>query len=94
MYKRQLFHSVTVEEGAQVRYSILMPGTVVKAGAVVEYTIVAERGSIGAGAHVGSAPTGGEDWGITVVAQEVRVGRGSLVPAKAMVTRNVKGVKI
>ena len=89
-----LFHSVTVEEGAQVRYSILMPGTVVKAGAVVEYTIVAERGSIGAGAHVGSAPTGGEDWGITVVAQEVRVGSGSLVPAKAMVTRNVKGVKI
>lgn len=89
-----LFHSVTVEEGAQVRYSILMPGTVVKEGAVVEYTIVAERGSIGAGAHVGSAPTGDEDWGITVVAQDIRVGDGVSVPAKAMVTRNVKGVKL
>lgn len=89
-----LFHSVTVEEGAQVRYSILMPGTVVKEGAVVEYTIVAEHGSIGAGAHVGSAPTGDEDWGITVVAQEIRVGDGASVPAKAMVTRNVKGVKL
>ncbi|MEA4954346.1 MAG: glucose-1-phosphate adenylyltransferase [Pseudoflavonifractor sp.] len=89
-----LFHSVTVEEGAQVRYSILMPGTVVKEGAVVEYTIVAERGSIGAGAHVGSAPTGDEDWGITVVAQDIRVGDGASVPAKAMVTRNVKGVKL
>ena len=34
-----LFHSVTVEEGAVVRYSILMPGTVVKKGAVaVSYT--------------------------------------------------------
>ena len=28
-----LFHSVTVEEGAKVEYSILMPGAVVKAGA-------------------------------------------------------------
>ena len=34
-----LFHSVTVEEGAVVRYSILMPGTVVKAGASLAYVI-------------------------------------------------------
>ena len=88
-----LFHSVTVEEGAQVRYSILMPGAVVKAGAVVEYAIVAENSVIGAGAHVGTAPTGDEDWGIAVVAQDLKVGDGATVPAKAMITRNVKGVK-
>jgi len=88
-----LFHSVTVEEGAQVRYSILMPGTVVKAGAVVEYAIVAERATIGADAHVGSAPNGSEDWGIAVVAQDITVGDGAEVPAKSMVTRNIKGVK-
>ena len=86
-----LFHSVTVEEGAVVRYSILMPGTVVKAGAVVEYAIVAEGASIGAGAHVGSAPPGGDDWGIAVVAQNIKVGDGAVVPPKAMVTHNVKG---
>ena len=34
-----LFHSVIVEEGAVVRYSILMPGTVVKAGACLTYVI-------------------------------------------------------
>ena len=89
-----LFHSVTVEEGAQVRYSILMPGAVIKAGAVVEYAIVAERAVIGAGAHVGSAPPGGDDWGIAVIAQDLKVGNGAVVPPKAMITRNVKGVKV
>ena len=88
-----LFHSVTVGEGASVRYSILMPGAVVEAGAVVEYAIVAERSVIGQGAHVGSAPPGGKDWGIAVVAQDLKVGPGAVVPAKAIITRNVKGVR-
>ncbi len=87
-----LFHSVTVEEGAVVRYSILMPGTVVKAGAVVEYAIVAENAVIGENARVGAAPDGCEDWGIAVVAQNLTVGSGAVVAPKAMVTRNVKGV--
>ena len=91
-----LFHSVTVEPGAQVRYSILMPGTVVKAGAVVEYAIVAENSVIGEGATVGSAPprAGSDDWGITVVAQDVEVGGGCIVPANSMITKNVKGGEV
>ena len=32
-----------------------------------------------------------EDWGIAVVAQGIRVGKEAVVPAKAMITRNVKG---
>ena len=49
-----LFHSVRVEEGARVAYSILMPGTVsVKAGAVVEYAIIAENTVVGEQAHGG-----------------------------------------
>ena len=90
-----LFRSVTVEEGATVRYSILMPGTVVKAGATVDYTIVAENAVIGAGAVVGTPPPedGDGDWGITVVASDVRVGDRAVVPAHSMVTRNVKAVK-
>ena len=86
-----LFHSVIVEEGAVVRYSILMPGTVVRKGAVVEYAIVAENSVIGESARVGSSPDGTEAWGIAVVAQNLNIGSGAVVPPKAMVTRNVKG---
>ena len=85
-----LFHSVTVEEGATVRYSILMPGAVVKKGAVVEYAIVAERATIGEKAHVGGKKTKSEDWGIAVVAQDLTVGDGATVSPNAMVTKNVK----
>ena len=89
-----LFHSVTVEKGAKVRYSILMPGATVKAGADVEYAIVAENAVIGAGAQVGAPPAADadpEEWGIAVVAEGIKVGDNAVVPAKAMVTRNVKG---
>ncbi len=87
-----LFHSVTVEEGATVRFSVLMPGAVVKKGAVVEYAIIAERSVIGEGAHVGEAPvSGSEEKNIAVVAQDLKVGDGAVVEAGAMVTKNVKG---
>ena len=89
-----LFHSVTVGKGAKVRYSILMPGATVKEGAVVEYAIVAENAVIGAGARVGTPPSDNgdpEEWGIAVVAEGIKVGDNAVVPAKAMVTRNVKG---
>ena len=89
-----LFHSVKVEKGARVHYSIIMPGAVVKEGAQVEYAIVAENAVIGAGAKVGAIPAEAEnagDWGITVVAEGIKVGDHAVVPAKAMVTRNVKG---
>ena len=91
-----LFHSVRVEEGARVSYSILMPGTVVKAGAVVEYAIIAENTVIGQDAKVGTPPpedAPSDDWGIAVVAQNLKVGDRAVVPAKAMITRNVKGGK-
>ncbi len=88
-----LFHSVIVEEGAKVSYSILMPGTVVKTGAVVEYTIVAENTVIGRNARVGAPPTADnqEDWGIAVIAQNLKVGDNATISPKAMITKNVKG---
>ena len=88
-----LFHSVTVEEGAKVSYSILMPGTVVKTGAVVEYAIVAENTVIGRNARVGAPPTAenSADWGIAVVAQNLKVGDNAAISPKAMITKNVKG---
>ncbi len=86
-----LFHSVTVEEGANVQYSILMPGAVVKAGAQVSYAIVAEDAVIEARAVVGSAPTESPDWGIAVVAGGVTVGEDAVVSPSAMVREDVKG---
>ena len=86
-----LFHSVTVEEGANVQYSILMPGTVVKAGANIQYAIVAENAVIEAGAQVGAAPTGEDGWGVAVVAGGVTVGEKAVVKPAAMIREDVKG---
>ena len=86
-----LFHSVTVEEGADVQYSILMPGTVVKAGAKVHYAIVAENSVIESGAQVGSAPTGEDGWGIAVVASDLTIGENAVVKPAAMIREDVKG---
>ncbi len=86
-----LFHSVTVEEGAEVQYSILMPGTTVKAGAKISYAILAEGATVEAGATVGAPPDGSEDWGIAVVAAGLNVGEKAVVAPKAMIRENVKG---
>lgn len=89
-----LFSNVTVEEGATVRYSIVMPGTVIKSGAVVEYSIVAENAVIEENAHVGNDPASMnnafDDWGIAVVGEKVRIGKGASVAAKAMIDEDVK----
>ena len=86
-----LFHSVIVEEGADVQYSILMPGTVVKAGAKVHYSIVAENAVIESGAQVGAAPDESPDWGVAVVASGVTVGEKAVVSPHAMIREDVKG---
>ena len=86
-----LFHSVTVEEGADVQYSILMPGTVVKAGAKVYYSIIAENAVIESGAQVGTEPTDDPEWGIAVVASGVNVGENAVIPSHAMIREDVKG---
>ena len=86
-----LFHSVTVEPGAYICSSVLMPGSVVKAGARVEYTIVAERAVIGEGAVVGGAPGEGEEPEIAVVASDLLVAPGAHVAPGAMIQENVEG---
>ena len=86
-----LFHSVVVEEGADVQYSILMPGTVVKKGAKVAYSIVAEDAVIGEGAVVGAPPSDEPDWGIAVVAGGVKIGDNAVVKPHAMIREDVQG---
>ena len=64
-----IFADVTIEKGAVIRDSIIMPGTVIKSGAVVQYAIVAENAVIEENAVVGERPEAMEDldkWGVTV----------------------------
>ena len=90
-----LYPGVVVEPGAVVRDSFVMPGAVLRAGSVVEYSIIAENAEIGENAHVGCRPENAEnldDWGVTVIARDIRVGKGAQVPAKAMIEQNVPEV--
>ena len=73
-----------------------MPGSVIKKGAVVEYSIIAENSVIGEGAKVGQRPEDAEDrdqWGIAVVGNNVKVGKGAVIPPKAMLDHDVQGVE-
>ena len=87
-----LFANVTVEKGATVRDSIVMPGTVVKSGAVVQYAIVAENAVIEQNAVVGERPEAMEnldDWGVTVIGSGVTIGSKARIAPKEMVDKNV-----
>ena len=89
-----LFSGVTIEEGAEIRDSIIMPGACVKKGAKVQYAILAENVVVEENAVIGARPEDCPnlgDWGGAVVAEGVRVGRGAVVPAKAMIESDVKG---
>jgi len=54
VYSSVIFYDVVIEEGAQVRNAVIMPGTVVEKGAVVDRYIVGERCRIKAGARLTS----------------------------------------
>lgn len=87
-----LFENVVVEEGASVEYSLVMPGTVIKKGAKVKYSIIAENTVIGENAEIGAEPAmeTPNDWGIAVVGAGINIGNGAKVPAKAMITEDIK----
>ena len=82
-----LFANVTIEKGATVRDSIIMPGSVVKSGATVQYAIVAENAVIEENAVVGAREQDCKDgeWGIAVVGENVTIGKGETVAPKAMI---------
>lgn len=88
-----LFSNVTVEEGATVEYSLVMPGAVIKKGATVRYSIIAENTVVEENASVGELPevaTDIKEWGITVIGEGLKVGKGAVVGAKRMLTENVE----
>lgn len=88
-----LFQSVVVEQGATVRDSIVLPGSVIKSGANVQYAIIGEGCTVGEGAFVGQRPEhmdNMDNWGITVLGNDVKVDAGMTVPAKSMIYSDVK----
>ena len=77
--------SVTVEEGASVYYSTIMPGAKICRGAVVEYAIIGENTVVAPGAHVGGPPDGTEDWHVATCGPNLRIPEGRAVPPGAMI---------
>ena len=87
-----LFENVTVEEGATVEYSLVLPGSIVKKGAKVRYAIVAENSIIEEDAVIGAAPeeTTNCEWGITVIGDNLKIGKGAKIGAAKMIKEDVK----
>ncbi len=88
-----LFDSVTVEEGAEVRDSIVMPGAVIKKGAKVQYSIVGENVTVERDAKIGERPENMSDlstWGVSVVGAGLIIGEGATVKAGTMIKESLK----
>lgn len=86
-----LFSDVKVAKNANVEYSILMPGAVVEEGANVRYAIVASGAVIAKGASIGAGPSecDVDKWGVTVVAENVRIGENVKLAAKEMADEDI-----
>ena len=64
---------------------------------MMQYAIIAENVVVEEGATVGGDPqvVGNENWGITVIGDNLTVGKNADVSANKMITENVKeGAKI
>ncbi|MDE7290388.1 MAG: glucose-1-phosphate adenylyltransferase [Oscillospiraceae bacterium] len=87
-----LFEGVTVEAGATVTDSIIMPGSIIKSGAIVEYAIVGENCTVEAGAQIGARPETVEnrdDWGIAVVGHNITISENAKVLPKQIISENM-----
>lgn len=83
-----LFSGVTVESGAVVRDSIVMPNTVIKSGAVVEYAIVGQSCTVEDGAVIGARPESiadKDEWGVCVIGHEETIQEGQTVLPKQII---------
>lgn len=84
VFNSVLSNQVTVEKGARVEYSVLMPGAHVEAGAEVRFAILGENVRVCKGAHVGTEPDGTDAWGVATCGPDVTVGPGAMVAPGAM----------
>ncbi len=76
-----IYHGSTVEQGAEIKDSIIMPDTKIGANSRICHAIVGWNATIGENCVIGApqkAPVGGE-WKIAVVAPEIELERNSVV---------------
>lgn len=66
-----IFYDVTIEEGAKVSNSVIMPGTIIKKNAVVDKAIIGERCTIHEGAVVHN-----EDGSVAVLGRNDEMKKG------------------
>ena len=84
-----LFTDVTVGKGAKISHSVLLPGTVVDEGAVVEYAILGgDNCYIGKNCVVGKAPAEGEEKSLAIVAPGCKLEDGRVVAPGIMLGSN------
>ena len=90
-----LSYGSSVEEGAQVSYSVVMPNATIEAGAKVSYAIVGEGCHVGKNAVVGGDPgsVDFDQWGIAVLGPRTTVPDGGVVEPKMMLGANGKEVR-
>ena len=78
------------EEGAFITNSIIMNGTVVKAGARIEKSIIAEDSEIGENAELGAFEEAPNKFKPNIYSGGlVTVGEGSVIPANVKIGKNV-----
>ncbi len=89
VFNSVLSNQVTVEKGAKVEYSVLMPGAHVEAGAEVRFAVLGENARVCKGAHVGAEPDGTDSWGVATCGPDVTIGPGAVVAPGAMLYSGV-----
>lgn len=84
--------NVTVEKGAVIRDSFIMPGCTIKKNAVIEYSIIAENVVVEEGAQIGGRPEDMDvnDWGITVIGENLVVGQNAKIGTKQVIENDVE----
>jgi glucose-1-phosphate adenylyltransferase len=83
-----IFAGVTIEEGAVVRDSIIMPGAHIKKGSQIQYSIISENVTIGENCIIGARPETTQDketWGVAVVGPDCIVKEKTCVAPKEIV---------
>lgn len=85
-----IFPGVKVQEGAYVRDSIIMANSVIKANTNVEYSIIDENVVVGCNSKIGEEREAAS--GITVIAKDVEIADGVVIPANQMIDMNITTV--
>ena len=84
-----LSSNVVVEEGAVVKDSVIMAGSVIRKNAVVTYSIIDENVVVEEGASVGEEKS--KAAGIAVLGRNIRIGAGAKVEGGKILDKDYKG---